>query len=115
MILSDEALCKQLEEYAGTLGDIPDFLDQVKERIELLKEEAGTAGDTSKDYQEELERLEAEHREQIRVLVAEVSHDQAILIDWALDSGADPGAVKGLKSAMTAGAVETRAKARAAF
>lgn len=113
--LSDEALCKQLEEYASTLADVPDFLDQVKERIELLKEEA-TRGETdASDLHSDLQELQETHRNTIRDLIAEVSHDQAILIDWALDAGADAALLSGLKSTMTAGAVEARAKARAAF
>lgn len=113
--LSDEGLCKQLEEYANALADVPDFLDQVKERIGLLKGETGAAEADSKDYRTELEELEGAHRDRIKDLLAEVSHDQAILIDWALDAGADVATLTGLKSTMIVGAVEARAKARAAF
>jgi cell division septum initiation protein DivIVA len=122
-VLGDEALCQQLTEYASALADVPEFLDQVKERIELLMEDLARAEDNTKGFQEELSNVDEQHAvasaaigaRVLKDVLAEVSHDAAILIDWALDAGADPEAVDGFKSLATAEAVKARAAARAAF
>jgi hypothetical protein len=111
-LLSDEALNVQLTEYANTLADIPDFLDQAKERLEVLKGERDRAELELKEIQEVTDGDLATSLKEVR---ASVAHDLAILIDWALDAGADPAILSGLKGEVALEVVKARALARSAF
>ncbi len=110
--LSDEGVLQQLTEYADTLADIPDFLDVVKERLEVLKEERDKAERELKGVHQEWDSADDTPIKEVR---ASVAHDLAILIDWALDAGADPAILEGLKGEVALEVVKARALARSAF
>jgi hypothetical protein len=114
-IHSDEGMQVQLTEYASTLADIPDFLDQVKERLDVLKAEGDRSRASVKDYEEQLVGMDDELGLTLTEVRAAVAHDLAILIDWALDAGADPATLQGLTYEISAETVKARAMVRSAF
>ncbi len=115
MTHSYEGLQQQLTEYASTLADIPDFLDRVKERLEILKGDRDRAEAEILATQGELEVADKDLDITLKEVRANVAHDLAILIDWALDAGADPESLKGLKGEIATEAVKARALVRSAF
>ncbi len=90
MTHSDEGIKQQLTEYASTLADIPEFLDQVKERLEILRVEAGKTESGTDDYQEELARVEQAHY----VALVAIAGDFNAIVDLAVDAGVDPAVIR---------------------
>jgi hypothetical protein len=83
VLLSDEGIQTQLTEYANALAEIPDFLDQVKERLEILQREANKTDGSAGEYQEELERVEKEHDVQL----GKIQSDFNAIVDLAIAAG----------------------------
>ena len=112
---SDEGLQQQLTEYASTLADIPEFLDQVKERLGILKDERDRSEKETGEVQGELAIADDDLAATLSEVRENIAHDLAILIDWALDAGADPAALEGLKNEISTETIKARALARSAF
>ena len=90
MIHSDEALAVQLTEYADTLADIPDFLERVKERLDLLKGEAKTAEESLGDTEGELASFGDDHKAVVmdyQRAVSAISSDLEVMIELAMEAG----------------------------